>query len=38
MSAGDAPHPRRPQRIAELRDRRLVQVTGDNTAGIHPAA
>ena len=38
MSAGNAPHSRYPQRVAERRDHRPVQVTGRNTAGIHPVA
>jgi len=37
MSAGNPPHSRRPQRVTELRDRRLVQVTRANAAGVHPA-
>jgi hypothetical protein len=37
-SAWNPPHPRRPPRIAELRDRRTVQVTRGNTTGVHPAA
>ena len=38
VSAGNAPHSGCPQRIAELRDHRPVQVTGGNTADVHPAA
>src|SRR5580704_12587844 len=37
MSARNPPHSRRPQRVTELRDRRLVQVTRANTTGVHPA-